>query len=255
MNFDIIDKIYFLHLSDRYDREKWMNQQIQKIGFPKDKVNIWWTCRRNISNEIYKNVVHDNLNIENYIDKDICQNPYLGGGVFNCAFEHYTIIRTSYERGFEHILIFEDDAEFFVNLDTFKYFISKLPDNYICCKFFNQTFTKNKKYNNIKYDLPYNLENIKEPYSLINNINKKNISYFKYCSTISYMLNREGMKKVIEIYNKNFLVADHIFRCLDYFYICNYKIVLPQGDNCNPQDYLWSDLWFLDTNKKFNQFR
>ncbi len=259
MKFEDIDKIYFLHLSDRYDRENWMNSQIQKIGFPKDKVNIWWTCRRNISDDIYKNVLFDNLNIGNNVEKHHNSNPHKGGGVFNCAFEHYTMIRTSYERGFNHILIFEDDVKFVVDLNMFKYFISLVPDDYVCCKFFNSDWTEYGKLNCIKetqtvlQEIPTSTSNIVRPFTEF--FNDEETDSYKFCSTVAYLLDRNGMKQVIEAYNKNFCIADHIFKYLDYLYICNYQLISTQGYKCPPQDYLWSDLWVLDTFDRFSQFK
>ncbi len=249
MKFNDIDKIYFLHLSDRYDREEWMNKQIQQIGFPKNKVNIWWTCRRNISNQIYKYIPQ--LNINNYITNRIITNPLMGGGTFNCAFEHYSIIRTSYERGFNHILIFEDDVKFLVNLKTFKKFIRLLPSNYQVCKFINVVWendiiTKDSTYYN---PIPKENEKIINPYKFIYGSPK-----LDYASTCGYMLDREGMHKAIEIYNNRFCIADHIFQYLN-FYVCNYQLTSTQDWNCPPNEYLWSDLWKLNTSRRFNQFK
>ena len=249
MTFKDIDKIYFLHLSDRYDREEWMMNQIKQIGFPKNKLNIWWTCRRPITNEISKYIpdLH-NGQYQAYVNTS---NPSIGGSTFNCTFEHYSIIRTSYERGFEHILIFEDDVKFLVNLKTFKKFIKLLPSNYQVCKFINVVWEndiiteKSTYYNTI----PQENQKITNPYQFIYGSTE-----LDYASTCGYMLDREGMRKVIEIYNKRFCIADHIFQYLN-FYVCNYQLMSTQDWNCPPNEYLWSDLWKLNTSQRFNQFK
>ena len=249
MTFNDIDKIYFLHLSDRYDREKWMMNQIKQIGFPKNKLNIWWTCRRNISNKIYKYIpLLDQYNI---VSSQINTNPSKGGGVFNCTFEHYTIIRTSYERGFNHILIFEDDVKFLTNLNMFKKFIKLLPDNYNICKFINVIWLNGQITKESTYykPIPNKYQHISNPYSYIHGTLE-----FDYSSTCAYLLDRNGMRQMIEGYNQRFCIADHIFQYLD-FYVCNYQLMTTQDWQCPPNEYLWSDLWKLNTSQRFNQFK
>ena len=251
MNINDIDKIYFLHLSDRYDREQWMNNQIQQISFPKDKVNIWWTCRRNISNEVSKYIPQ--LNHNNYISNRINTNPGIGGATFNCTFEHYSIIRTSYERGFNNILIFEDDVKFLVDLPIFNKFIELLPENYEICKFhntiFDNQFEVTKDSTNYK-EIPTLNTKIENPYSCIDCTDGKD-----YSSTCAYMLNRNGMKKFIELYNEDFCIADQVFLKINKVYVCNYQLVTTQDWKCKPQEYLWSDIWKLNTDQRFNQFK
>ena len=255
MKFDEIDKIYFLHLSDRYDREKWMRSQIEKMNFPEDKVNIWWTCRRNISNDIAKYIPtlysSDYKLYEN-------ENSGIWGGAFNCTFEHYSIIRTSYERGFNYILVFEDDVKFMVDLDIFKKIIELLPDDFnICCFHYNfwDEAGLSKISSNYK-EIPTLETQITNPYYIYNNYGV--IKYAKMaCSTCAYILDRQGMKNMIDYYNQCFCVADQIFANLknSLVYHCNYQLVTTQDWQCPPKDYLWSELWKLNTGDHWNQFK
>lgn len=248
ITFDNIDKIYFLHLSDRYDREIWLNTQINKMNFPQDKVNIWWTCRRNFINDIWEKFPY--LNKGNYITDRIKNNPTVGGGVFNCAFEHYTIIRTSYERGFNHILVCEDDIQFNVDLELFKKFISLVPDNYGICKFVNRYWVDNQIERNVSTvckEIPNENTIIENPYIIINPPS---------WSTCCYLLDRVGMKEIINTYNQNFQVADQVFENVHIpIYACNYNIIQNQDYNCKPHEYLWSDLWQLNPSEKWNRFK
>jgi GR25 family glycosyltransferase involved in LPS biosynthesis len=258
MNFDNIDKIYFLHLSDRYDKEKWMMSQIQKIGFPKDKVNIWWTCRREISKEIYEKVLSSDKYFKNYIDDDKLTNPTKGAGAFNCTFEHYSIIRTSYERGFNHILIFEDDVKFNVDLDVFKKFIELLPENYNIARFHYNIWDGDKldtTSSNYK-PIPDKDTQIVSPYYLYKSKGIKDIKKWP-CSTCAYILDRYGMEKIIKGFNDNFCITDHIFSLIENvnIYNCNYRLLTTQDWECDPRDYLWSDLWKLNTSSIFDQFK
>ena len=255
MTLQDVDKIYFLHLSDRYDREQWMNNQIQQIGFPKDKVNIWWTCRRNISNEVTKYI--ESLHSDFYeLYKD--ENPGIGGGIFNCVFEHYSIIRTSYERGFNYILIFEDDVKFMVDLPVFEKFIELLPNDFHICKFHYNLWDGDilLQESSNHQEIPTLNTKIKNPYYIYNDCG--NLKYKSWSfSTGAYILDRQGMKDMIEYYNKDFCVADWIFAKIQNstVYHCNYQLVSTQDWNCQWYEYLPSDLWKINTNQKFSQFQ
>lgn len=243
MVFDDINKIYFLHLSDRYDREKWIKNQIDLIGFPEDKVNIWWTCRRlffNNENNAFSKAKH------------LQGNPNVISNVINCALEHYTIIRTSYERGFNHILIFEDDVKFNINLKAFKECIKQIPDGYCCVKFIN-VVVKDSKYRSLN---TLTFDKIKIPdKNLYRKINCKFLKIRHLCCTAAYLLDREGMKQIINIYHEfgGKIAADWVFNHLDYIYIPKYNLVSLQNYNCSKND-LVSDLLSVDTTNMFSQF-
>lgn len=253
MTLNDIDKIYFLHLSDRYDREHWLKKQIRFVEFPEDKVNIWWTCRRNFFNDNERLI-----QTEEFLDSANANklNPKRISGIFNCALEHYTIIRTSYDRGYENILIFEDDINFFVKSNVFEYFLNNVPENYKCIKFYNrnQTIpTIDPQYSTHFNDIP--------DISKINNnnlyskhiINDYTIDNSILRSTAAYMLDRQGMEELIKIYNHYFpLPCDILFNYLDYVYLCNYKLVTTQDLVCDIGNNLISDLWDIDTNKIYS---
>lgn len=260
MTFKDIDKIYFLHLSDRYDREKWMMNQIKQIGFPKNKLNIWWTCRRPITNEISKYIpdLH-NGQYQAYVNTS---NPSIGGSTFNCAFEHYSIIRTSYERGFKHILIFEDDVEFLVDLNIFKKFIKLLPDNYNICKFHYRLCDWGNN-NNILCDSSNNKEipninnKICNPYSLYKDHGQFVDNEYFSTSSAAYMIDRKGMKSIINSLHKSFCTYDIVFWNINdvNIYHCNYQLLTTQDHNRPNHLKLISDIGPSNTDLRFNQFK
>ena len=101
------DKVYMLHLAENENRLNFMVDQFKHHGISK-QVEIWWTCKRDISIEIGNKL--NSLHTEQYDwyqGNEESKGVY--GGVFNCAFEHYTIIKQAYLRGFESILIIEDE--------------------------------------------------------------------------------------------------------------------------------------------------
>ena len=258
MTFKDIDKIYFLHLSDRYDREKWMMNQIKQIGFPKDKVNIWWTCRRQITDEISKYIpdLH-NGQYQAYVNTS---NPSIGGSTFNCTFEHYSIIRTSYERGFNHILIFEDDVEFLVDLNIFKKFIKLLPDNYNICKFHYNIckWNPNQLYDSSNFKvIPDNHIKINNPYYIYQDHGQLPYGedYFSL-SSLAYIIDRHGMKSIIEQLHSSFCTYDFVFRLANNtnVYHCNYKLLTAQNDHGPNYKKLISDIGSINTKLQFSQF-
>ena len=247
MIFEDINKIYFLHLSDRYDREEWMNNQIKQMDYFDYNYNIWWTCRRlffNNENNAFSKIGH------------IKNNPNVISNVINCALEHYTIIRTSYERGFNHILIFEDDVKFNIDLETFKKCIEQIPDNYCCVKFINEAW-KNTPYYFDLNTLTFNkIEEDNINSDLYKKINCQSFEKKHLCSTAAYLLDRSGMEKIINIYH-NFngaLGADWVFKYLDYVYIPKYDLISLQNYNCPKNELLVSDLLSINTSNIFNQF-
>ena len=86
------DKMYVIHLAECTDRYENMMKEFQKMGM-ENEVEVWWTCKRKISNQIGDNI--KTLCTAFYDEKrQTCDNVY--GSVFNCSFEHYSIIKQAY---------------------------------------------------------------------------------------------------------------------------------------------------------------
>lgn len=204
------DKIYILHLSNNTDRYVHILNEFKRMNLS-DKIDIWWTCKRNISIDIGNNL---NSIHTRYYDDFKRYNKDIYAAVFNCAFEHYTIIKTSYERGFNNIMIFEDDICFIENREYFDKCISLIPDNYKICKLYHTN----------------NSLNICTDFSKSENLFKKCNNHNKYLtslSTAAYCLNRIGMELMINSYHKNFTCADKVFENIDQndIYINTKKII------------------------------
>jgi GR25 family glycosyltransferase involved in LPS biosynthesis len=126
MTIKDFDAIYVIHLSDRPDRLKVILPEFEKIGL-RDKIDIRWTCRKNV----YKRMA--DVLPEISISHRYKGNKAIQGGVIGCTLNHYDLIKTSYERGFENIMIFEDDIKFNCDEDIFKLIISHIPQYYKIC--------------------------------------------------------------------------------------------------------------------------
>lgn len=190
------DKVYMLHLAENENRLNFMVEQFKHHGISK-QVEIWWTCKRDISVEIGNNLnsLHTDA-YDWYKGNEKTKGVY--GGVFNFAFEHYTIIKQAYLRGFESILIIEDDCEFIKDKKLFKDIFDNIPEDYDIIKYHNGVFYENDNDDNI--------------------INK----YYNRCNfakgnTTCYALKRRGMELVINQYNKCFEPSDIVLdKAMDY---------------------------------------
>lgn len=187
------DKVYCLHLAENKQKYDLMMQEYEKVGIT-DQVNIWWTVKRNISALIGNNI--KSLHSKWY---DICRqtNPLIYAAVFNCAFEHYTIVKQALLRGFDTILVFEDDIKFIDNIEAVEKAFTNLPDRWDVLKFCNGSNCRqfNIPDYNGEDDLWYKVDYV----------------YKSEESTACYAFNRKAMEFYIECMDRFFIYADGIF--------------------------------------------
>ena len=183
------DKVYVIHLSDRPDRLKVIIPEFSKVGLL-DKLDIRWTCRKNVYKRMAPAIPELNIGIyKNSIERQ--------AGVIGCTLNHYELIKTSYERGFEHIMIFENDIKFNCDEKMFNLIISKIPDDYKICM------------------LGYT--GCDDPDRVQEELNEDTVYYSKITGptwwahgAYAYCISREGMKEVIDIFEN-----DNYFTCFD----------------------------------------
>lgn len=188
------DKIYCLHLADDIDRYEYCVNEFNKIGIL-DQVEFWWTCKRNISNDIgytIPTLIDDNY--ERELNRNIISRNELYGNIFNCTLEHYTIMKTSYLRGFDNILIMEDDVRFIDNLELIEDTFNNLPNNYDIIKFYDtegsvcEGWYSNDKSNKQVFRKIYNFAH----------------------GTVCYALSNHGMKEYCSLIDNEFVPVDQI---------------------------------------------
>lgn len=203
------DKIYCLHLAECQNREENMIKQFKKLGI-EDKAQFWWTCKKNVSNKIGDFLTSIHTDGYDGLRKN---NETIYGNVYNCALEHYNIIKTSYLRGFNSILIMEDDIEFIDDLNLIEWTFNNLPENYCCVKFYctGVELGGAKQANTFTTDDP-------QEFSKKDFLGKPN-------SAVLYCLDRDGMKKYIDSFDKRIQCADYIFfDFLDDIYVTKQKL-------------------------------
>lgn len=182
------DKVYILHLVENKDREDHMMHMIHHAGL-ENEIEIWWTCKRPYVNEIGD--LMTSLHSKYY---DMMRRRHRGvyGAVFNCALEHYTIVKTAYLRGYESVLILEDDITF---MTTGRYALEHPPKEWDILKFFNAT-SKSSGKQLYKYEPDLWMEI--DPHEANS-------------SSACYALNRRAMKHWIDLFDQRFTYADGLF--------------------------------------------
>lgn len=215
------DKIICLHLVEDIHRYISILNQVKYFGI-KDKFEFWYTCKKSkITNEIGNNI--DNLK-DGYYDSIMEHNPNVYGNVFDCAYNHYNIIKTAYLRGFNNILIIEDDILFNKDKKNLETLFNNIPQDYNIIKFY--------------YSHDDNEFNVPE----VKYVDKSYEQFYKYVySTLCYGLSRKGMEIMIDEYENNFAAADIVLENIknndkinDKYYILSYNnLCLPIGDKSN----------------------
>lgn len=179
------EKIYCLHILDAKERYGSVINECNKIEL-ENEVNFWYTCKKPINLTIGNNI--ESL-YTSYYNEKAKKNEYTYGAVFDCAYNHYSIIKQAYMRGINSILIFEDDI-LFNNTNILKNIINNMPNDYDVLKFHNQFCDRKNIIVNNSF------------FQLIDNPDKY------YHSTLCYALSRKGMEAVINEYESNLVAAD-----------------------------------------------
>ena len=178
---DIFDKIYVIHCAENSERMKNIEYQIKENNLD---LEIFWACYQPHSYICANALIFANKgrNFEN-------------GSEFNLTRNFYNIIKTSYLRGFEHILIFEDDFSLMKN-DILNDFIEHIPEDFDIIQF-SLLFKKDM----------YNIDDYQKEY--------ENGKYFFKApfgawSNNGLALSRKGMKYFIDKIDEEFVAADYV---------------------------------------------
>lgn len=185
------EKIYMIHCAEDKKRYDYCMRHFKELGI-ENNVNIWWTARRNYGEDIRKSF--DGV-VCPYYDSLFKANPYIYSGVLNVSLEHYTIIKMSYERGFNNVLILEDDVKFISDIDKLNEFMDNIPPDYDILKLFYIFGPSEEGYGD-KYFTKKKVPN----WGLICN---------------SYALSRKGMEEMIRIYEEKIIPCDIVFEKID----------------------------------------
>lgn len=197
------EEAYVIHLASEKERHSHLIRNLKKVGI-EDEVNIWWTTRRGFSKKLGE--MSEQLHSIFYDDANY-------GSVFNCAYEHYQIINTCYNRGVESVLIMEDDISFNDDVENFWNVMSNIPKDYAVIKFYYTPTLYGEEYIEKYSDSDeYFIDISKDP----------------AVGNVCYALNRKGMEVFLK-YNKKMLTIadtyyiDESFKKGNKIYGNNYK--------------------------------
>ena len=215
------DKIYILHLAESKERYNHILDLQSKYDFFKN-ADIWWTTKRKISDDIA-----DNIYSLKTTWLEICKQhtPNVYGNVFNCSLEHYTMIKSCYLRGFEHICIMEDDVTINSNVsnELVNAYIEQIPDDYDFLLLYNNLYRVEHSYDELGI-----IHEVPDCFEYKNDGDFFSLSSIDFFGTTAYCLNRNGMKAYIDSADNNFCPADLNRINIDMTnykqYITNYKI-------------------------------
>lgn len=157
------DEVYLLNLCERQDKYEIMRNRIDYMGWD---VKDFRVVKHPIS-QIIIDKLTPNLQGSGY-----CIN---NGGVFNCTREEYTIIKSAYLRGLNTVGIIEDDCAFYKDHKLWEEYLNNLPENWDILRI---NCLRGNDYNGDQYWY-------KQP-------------NMKYYGTGFYILNRNGMKSMID---------------------------------------------------------
>lgn len=175
-----IDKVYVIHCVENEKRLNNINFQKTKNKWLNNKLEIWWTCYHPYSD------IMANAMILSGKSRYISNKNEL-----NLVREFYTIIKTSYYKGYNNICIFEDDFSL-INEEYFNQFMINIPNDFDIIQLSYLLVEKN--IHNINYLLSNNILWIE----------KNNGGW----SNNGIILSRNGMKYFIDFIDNEFVAAD-----------------------------------------------
>ena len=172
-----VDEIYLLNLVERQDKYERMRSRIDYMGFDvKDFRVVKHPMSQIIINKLGSKLGGFGHEINN-------------GGVFNCTREEYTIIKSAYLRGLNTVGIIEDDCSFLKDKSIWEAHFNNLPNDWDILRV-----------NSLRGHTEENYTNNENYWT-----KQQNTIY----GTGFYILNRKGMKYIIDSIDELYRPIDH----------------------------------------------
>lgn len=177
------DKISILTLSSRHDRRTGIVKMLGNIGIKETDVDM------HVSTIFpYNKLIIDAFNKSFYPKR--C---FTKANEFDCARNHYGIVKQALDEGKEHILIIEDDIRIFHYKDLLYSYLEAIPEDYDVLQFGG--FTTDPRAGEILEGYNKGVRWVKHPDVLLWNASM-------------YALSRKGMQYYIAYMDQFFTVAD-----------------------------------------------
>jgi GR25 family glycosyltransferase involved in LPS biosynthesis len=194
-----IDKIYIINLEKDIDRWSVINKQCKINNLKIERFNA-----------IYgKELPNDHFDIKKYFP----ENHYLTPGQIGCALSHIKIWEEAYQNNYEYIFILEDDAI--------------IPNNFI------------ERVTPILNSLPKDWDylSLNCAYCYGKHFNKNLVKVLYNLCTVSYMLSKNGIKKILDIISKHKIneaiddyLCTHFFKNTNSFLAKDHFIIMNTDD-------------------------
>ncbi len=184
------DEVHCILSLGREDRM----QNVKKVFNEYNIKDVHYTYTFN--KPIYKNVRNSYPSIVTpFYDSLNEKDPIIYNRVFDCALNHYNIIKSAYLRNLNSVLFFEDDINFVVNKNIVNKVIDLMPEDYDILKFYNgddQLHLELTTENNIEYTKHFKL-------------------FYDFYSCVMVGYSRKGMKAYIDKIEENGIAACDIY--------------------------------------------
>lgn len=189
------DEVHCILSLGREDRM----QNVKKVFNEYNVKDVHYTYTFN--KPIYKNIRNSYSSIVTpFYDKLNDVDPIIYNRVFDCALNHYNIIKSAYLRNLNSVLVFEDDINFVVNKNIVNKVIDLMPEDYDILKFYNgddQIRLGITTESNIEYTKRFKYF--------------EGITYQDFYSCIMVGYSRKGMKAYIDKIEENGIAACDIY--------------------------------------------
>lgn len=176
--FEQFDRIVCLNLSDRKDRRNAAAFQLAGTGILNLPSFKWHFAVKYPFSDLIASKFNETQ-----------KGRFRFGNEFNCAREHFAIVKEAYDLDVQHLLVIEDDVLFMSDLKKVKEILDNVPEDWDLLQFGafsgSQTTVEAQKANQWWMD----------------SVNAWNCSM--------YALNRRGMKYYLACQNSYFTVADN----------------------------------------------
>lgn len=126
---DYFDKVYLINLLEREDRKNFIINELKSLGIYDELIE---TNKLEIVEAIKLPWITENI-VKAFADNGT-GNLYSCGshnvGLYNCTCEHYKVMKKSMIKGYNRILILEDDACFLKDINAIIKALDTMPENF-----------------------------------------------------------------------------------------------------------------------------
>lgn len=127
---DYFDKIFVINLLERDDRRNFMLQQFIKMGWGDELLSGKIEFVEAVKIPCLQQHILTYMRETNAGDFYSLATQTDNVGLCNCSIEHYRVIKRAYLKGYNRILVLEDDACFLKDLSFLEKALQTMPENF-----------------------------------------------------------------------------------------------------------------------------